>query len=98
MADFLIENRLFSQSVLTGNSIDSGNSNRVTTKFEDALKQFINDNEGTFLSSTRQATDDPDDWRNMSDEEWEKLLRRIDADIQDMVEAVKEEMEEAMKL
>ncbi len=35
------------------------------------------------------------DWRNMTDEEWEKLLARIDADIDDMIERVKEETEAA---
>ena len=39
--------------------------------------------------------DDEDDWRKMTDEEWEKLLARIDADIDDMVERVKEESREA---
>ena len=39
--------------------------------------------------------DEEVDWRNMTDEEWKKLLERIDADIDDMVERVKEETEEA---
>jgi len=40
--------------------------------------------------------DDADgDWRKMTDEEWEKLLARVDADIDDMVERVKEETEAA---
>jgi predicted Fe-S protein YdhL (DUF1289 family) len=39
--------------------------------------------------------DEEVDWRNMTDEEWKKLLERIDADINDMVERVKEETEEA---
>ena len=39
--------------------------------------------------------DGEDDWRKMTDEEWEKLLARIDADIDDMVERVKEESQEA---
>ena len=39
--------------------------------------------------------DEDGDWRKMTDEEWEKLLARVDADIDDMVERVKEETEAA---
>ena len=55
-----------------------------------------------FNESTTENTSEPKpiendeevDWRNMTDEEWKKLLERIDADIDDMVERVKEETEE----
>jgi predicted Fe-S protein YdhL (DUF1289 family) len=43
----------------------------------------------------KDSNDEEVDWRKMTDEEWEKLLARIDADIDDMVERVKEESQEA---
>ena len=42
-----------------------------------------------------EKDDEDGDWRKMTDEEWEKLLARVDADIDDMVERVKEETEAA---
>ena len=42
-----------------------------------------------------EKDDEDGDWRKMTDEEWEKLLARVDADIDDMVERVKEETEVA---
>ena len=42
-----------------------------------------------------EKDDEDGDWRKMTDEEWEKLLARVDADIDDMVEHVKEETEAA---
>ncbi len=36
------------------------------------------------------------DWRNMTAEEWERLLARIDADIEDMIESVKEDSEDSI--
>ena len=42
-----------------------------------------------------EKDDEDGDWRKMTDEEWEKLLASVDADIDDMVERVKEESEAA---
>ncbi|SET06784.1 hypothetical protein SAMN02910413_1723 [Pseudobutyrivibrio sp. C4] len=42
-----------------------------------------------------EKDDEDGDWRKMTDEEWEKLLARVDADIDDMAERVKEETEAA---
>ena len=42
-----------------------------------------------------EKDDEDGDWRKMTDEEWKKLLARVDADIDDMVERVKEETEAA---
>ncbi len=38
-----------------------------------------------------EVTDDINDWRNMSEEEWEKMLKRVDNDIEEMIERISEE-------
>ena len=40
-----------------------------------------------------KGTDQETDWRKMTDKEWEKLLERVDNDIDDIIEEVKEEEE-----
>ncbi len=44
-----------------------------------------------------EATDDINDWRNMSEEEWEKMLKRVDNDIEEMIERISEEEASAME-
>ena len=60
-----------------------------TIDTQEALKKLIEE----YLK--KDSNDEEVDWRNMTDEEWKKLLERIDADIDDMVKRVKEETEEA---
>ncbi|WP_458457585.1 hypothetical protein [Pseudobutyrivibrio sp.] len=45
--------------------------------------------------SKLESKNEEDDWRGMSDEEWEKLLARVDNDINAMIELIREEAEKA---
>ena len=57
---------------------------------KDILKMLVES-----YKKNHEKDDEDGDWRKMTDEEWEKLLARVDADIEDMVERVKEEAEMA---
>lgn len=56
---------------------------------QDALKMLIE------TYSKLESKNEEDDWRGMSDEEWEKLLDRVDNDINAMIELIREEAENA---
>ena len=42
-----------------------------------------------------ESKDEEDDWRSMSDDEWEKLLDQVDNDIDAIIELIREEAEKA---
>ena len=50
------------------------------------------------MSCNKFGKNEEDDWRGMSDEEWEKLLDRVDNDINAMIELIREEAEKAKRL
>ena len=56
---------------------------------QDVLKMLIE------TYSKLESKNEEDDWRGMSDEEWEKLLDRVDNDINAMIELIREEAEKA---
>lgn len=56
---------------------------------QDVLKMLIE------TYSKRESKNEEDDWRGMSDEEWEKLLDRVDNDINAIIELIREEAEKA---
>lgn len=56
---------------------------------QDVLKMLIE------TYSKLESKNEEDDWRGMSDEEWEKLLDRVDNDISAMIELIREEAEKA---
>lgn len=56
---------------------------------QDVLKMLIE------TYSKLESKNEEDDWRGMSDEEWEKLLNRVDNDINAMIELIREEAEKA---
>ena len=70
-------------------TIEESEENENAIDTQDALKKLIE------AYMKKDSTNKEVDWRNMTDEEWEKLLARIDADIDAMVERVKEESQEA---
>ncbi len=70
-------------------TIEESEENENAIDTQDALKKLIE------AYMKKDSNNKEVDWRNMTDEEWEKLLARIDADIDDMVERVKEESQEA---
>jgi hypothetical protein len=70
-------------------TIEESEENENAIDTQDALKKLIE------AYMKKDSNDEEVDWRKMTDEEWEKLLARIDADIDDMVERVKEESQEA---
>lgn len=59
------------------------------TDVQDILKMLIE------TYSKLESKNEEDDWRGMSDEEWEKLLDRVDNDINAMIELIREEAEKA---
>ena len=56
---------------------------------QDVLKMLIE------TYSKLESKNEEDDWRGMSDEEWEKLLDRVDNDINAIIELIREEAEKA---
>ena len=56
---------------------------------QDVLKMLIE------TYSKLESKNEEDDWRGMSDDEWEKLLNRVDNDINAMIELIREEAEKA---
>ena len=59
---------------------------------QDVLKMLIE------TYSKLESKNEEDDWRGMSDEEWEKILDRVDNDINAMIELIREEAEKAKEI
>ncbi|SHJ44197.1 hypothetical protein [Pseudobutyrivibrio xylanivorans] len=72
-------------------TIEESEENENAIDTQDALKKLIE------AYMKKDSNYKEVDWRNMTDEEWEKLLARIDADIDAMVERVKEESQESQE-
>ncbi|CBK73706.1 hypothetical protein CIY_08210 [Butyrivibrio fibrisolvens 16/4] len=80
-----------------GNALKTSTDEQLnTTELADGITSFSYQGVMQQFETRIDVNGDEEvDWRNMTDEEWKKLLERIDADIDDMVERVKEETEEA---